>query len=184
MASSVKGRDKAVLTYIKKEKYSSQEIPLHGISCPSVLQFPRTSQKNLFVSSDNAVHVFDLSRQKVNKSFRLKSKVTSFVLNNSDAYLAAGCEDGSIQVVTVGTNQTSLPMINNKCTGQRISALKYSSFKVSPFKPSFHIFIFFVAAFFSRCQLREWSSGLLGLQHQQEHLQSQPSLGPCQGPRL
>ena len=130
MASAVKGKDRVVLTYVKNDKYSSQEIPLQGITSPSVIQFPRTSQKNLFISTDNTVHMYDLSRQKVNKSFKLKSRVSAFVLNNSDAYLAAGCEDGSVQLVTLGTNQTSQPMLANKCTGQRISAVQYSSFKV------------------------------------------------------
>ena len=101
MATAVKGRDKVVLTYTKNDKYSSQEIQLQGITSPSVIKFPRTTQKNLFVSSDNTVHLYDLSRQKVSKSFKLKSRVTSFVLNNCDAYLAAGCEDGSLQLVTV-----------------------------------------------------------------------------------
>ena len=131
VATAVKGRDKVVLTYSKQDKYSSQEIQLQGISSPSVIRFPRTTQKNLFVSSDNTVHLYDLSRQKVSKSFKLKSRVTSFVLNNCDAYLAAGCEDGSLQLVTVGTNQTSQPLLAAKCSGQRISALQYSSFKVS-----------------------------------------------------
>ena len=130
MASSVKGRDKVVLTYIKNDKYSSQEILLQGITNPEVILFARTTQRNLYISSENTVHMYDLGRQKISKSFRLKSRVSSFVLNSSDSYLAAGCEDGSIQLVTVGTNQTSLPLINTKCTGQKISALKYSSFKV------------------------------------------------------
>ena len=131
VASSVKGRDKVVLTYIKNDKYSSQEIQLQGISNPEVILFARTTQRNLYVSSENTVHIYDLGRQKVSKSFRLKSRVSSFVLNTTDSYLAAGCEDGSIQLVTVGTNQTSVPLTNNKCTGQKISALKYSSFKSS-----------------------------------------------------
>jgi len=132
VASGVKGKEKVVLTYFKNEKYSSQEIQIQGISSPQVIRFPRTTQKNLFISSDNSVHIYDLSRQKVSKSFRLKSRVSSFVLNNCDAYLAAGCDDGSIQLVTVATNQTSLPMLATKCTGQRISAVQYS-----PCKPSF-----------------------------------------------
>ena len=130
VATAVKGKDKVVLTYTKNDKYSSQEIQLQGISSPSVIKFPRTTQKNLFVSSDNTVLMYDLSRGKVNKSFKLKSRVSSFVLNNCDAYLAAGCEDGSIQLVTVATNQSSQPLLAAKCTGQRISALQYSSFKV------------------------------------------------------
>ena len=65
----------------------------------------RNTQKNLIVASDSSLHLYDLSRQKLSKSFSLKARVSALAVNYCDAYIAAGCEDGSVQLATVASNQ-------------------------------------------------------------------------------
>ena len=74
--------------------------------------------------------MYDLARQKISKSFSLKSKVSGVTINYCDAYIAAGCEDGTIQLATVATNQVSAPMLAPKYLGHKITAVKYGSIKV------------------------------------------------------
>ena len=153
VATSIKGKGKVVLTYSSKSsKYTSQEIHLQTIVNPQAIQFPRfgnsqnlkdsnlilmfeirTSQKSLIVSSDNHVHMYDLTphRQKISKSFQLKSKVSSVTVNYCDAYIAAGCEDGGVQLITVASNQVSAPMLTPKCVGHKISSVRYNAIKVN-----------------------------------------------------
>jgi len=134
VATSIKGKGKVVLTYSSKSsKYTSQEIHLQTIVNPQAIQFPRTSQKSLIVSSDNHVHMYDLTphRQKISKSFQLKSKVSSVTVNYCDAYIAAGCEDGGVQLITVASNQVSAPMLTPKCVGHKISSVRYNAIKPS-----------------------------------------------------
>ena len=84
----------------------------------------------MIVSSDTSIHQYDLSRQKVSKSFSLKSRVTAVAVNYCDAYIAAGCVDGSLQLVTVASNQVSAPMVTPKCVGHKITSIKYNTVKV------------------------------------------------------
>ena len=74
--------------------------------------------------------MYDLSRQKVSKNFTLKARVSALTVNYCDAYIAAGCEDGSLQLVTVQSNIVSSPMMTQKCVGHKISCLRYSVVKV------------------------------------------------------
>ena len=84
----------------------------------------------MIVSSESSIHQYDLSRQKVSKSFSLKSRVNAVAVNYCDAYIAAGCVDGAIQLVTVATNQVSAPMVTPKCVGHKITSVKYNTIKV------------------------------------------------------
>jgi len=131
VASIVKGKDKVVLSYSKNNKYTSQEVSTQGIVLPTRLQFPKTTQKHLMISAGCDLHVYDIAKSKVRKSFSLKSSITSFTVNHCDAYIAAGCSDGSLNLVTLATNMVSAPMVAPKCGGQRITCVKYSSVKPS-----------------------------------------------------
>lgn len=126
VASVVKGRDRIVLTYSKNKGYVSQEIQTLGIQQPTWLQFPKTTQKHVLLSSKNEVHIYDISKSKSKKSFNLKSTVTCFSVNQTDAYIAAGCQDGSISLLNLSSNQVSLPLTAPRCSGQKITGLRYS----------------------------------------------------------
>jgi len=131
VASIVKGKDRIVLNYSKNNKYTSQELTTQGITAPSVLRFPKTTQKNLMISEGLNLHVYDIAKSKVRKSFSMKSKITSFAVNHCDAYIAAGCSDGSLNLATLASNQLSSPMVAPKCAGQKVTSVKYSSVKPS-----------------------------------------------------
>jgi len=131
VASIVKGKDRIVLNYSKNNKYTSQELTTQGIVAPSVLRFPKTTQKNLMISSGSSLHVYDIAKSKVRKSFSLKSNITSFAVNHCDAYIAAGCADGSLNLVTLASNQVSSPMVAPRCGGQKVTCVKYSAVKPS-----------------------------------------------------
>lgn len=126
IASLIKNEDKILLTFNKSGKYTSHEIITQGISKPSFLQFPRTSQKHLYLSAGNELHYFDVARQKSRKSFTLKSQISCFTPNQTDSHLAVGCSNGSIVLLTTASNQLSNPMTGPKCAGQRVTSLKYS----------------------------------------------------------
>ena len=91
----------------------------------------RNTQKNLIVASESSLHLYDLGRQKISKSFSLRSRVSAVTVNYCDAYIAAGCEDGSVQLATVASNQVSAPMVVARCVGQKITSVRYSLVKVS-----------------------------------------------------
>ena len=91
------------------------------------------------MSSDSKIHMFDLSRQKISKSFSLKSRVSGVSVNYCDAYIAAGCVDGSLQLVTVASNTVSAPMVAPKCMGHKITSVRYSSVKVRLCINPFHL---------------------------------------------
>ena len=82
------------------------------------------------ISEGLNLHVYDIAKSKVRKSFSMKSKITSFAVNHCDAYIAAGCSDGSLNLVTLASNQLSSPMVAPKCAGQKVTSVKYSSVKV------------------------------------------------------
>jgi len=126
IASLIKNEDKILLTFNKGGKYTSHEIITQGISKPSFLQFPRTSQKHLYLSAGSELHYFDVARQKSRKSFTLKSQISCFTPNQTDSHLAVGCNNGSIVLLTTASNQLSNPMTGPKCAGQRVTSLKYS----------------------------------------------------------
>ena len=90
----------------------------------------RTTQKNLMIFSGSSLHVYDIPKSKVRKSFSLKSNITSFAVNHCDAYIAAGCTDGSLNLVTLASNQVSSPMVAPRCGGQKVTCVKYSTVKV------------------------------------------------------
>ena len=90
----------------------------------------RNTQKNLIVASESSLHLYDLVRQKLSKSFSLKARVSAVAVNYCDAYIAAGCEDGSVQLATVASNQVSSPMVVTRCVGQKITSVRYSLVKV------------------------------------------------------
>eukprot|EP00092_Neocalanus_flemingeri_P037039 GFUD01040322.1.p1 GENE.GFUD01040322.1~~GFUD01040322.1.p1 ORF type:complete len:733 (-),score=287.32 GFUD01040322.1:364-2508(-) len=131
VASIVKGRDRVVLSYSKNNKYTSQELTTQGITGPTVLQFPKTTQKHLMISAGPDLHVYDIAKSKVRKSFSLKSNITSFTVNHCDAYIAVGCSDGSLNLATLATNQVSSPMVAPRCAGQKVTSVQYSSVKPS-----------------------------------------------------
>jgi len=131
LASIIKDEDKVLLTFNKNSKYVSHEIITQGVSKPTFVQFPRTSQKHLYVSSKNELHFFDMTRHKSRKSFALKSDISCFVPNHSDAYLAIGCDNGSIVLLNTASNQTSQPFTAPKCAGQRVTCVKYSPRRTS-----------------------------------------------------
>jgi len=131
VASIVKGKDRIVLNYSKNNKYTSQELTTQGVSAPSVLRFPKTTQKNLMISEGSSLYVYDIAKSKVKKSFSLKSNITGFAVNHCDAYIAAGCADGSLSLVTMASNQISTPMVAPKCQGQKVTSVKYSNIKPS-----------------------------------------------------
>ena len=85
------------------------------------------------ISEGLNLHVYDIAKSKVRKSFSMKSKITSFAVNHCDAYIAAGCSDGSLNLVTLASNQLSSPMVAPKCAGQKVTSVKYSSVKVGSF---------------------------------------------------
>ena len=91
----------------------------------------RNTQKNLIVASDSSLHLYDLSRQKLSKSFSLKARISAVAVNYCDAYIAAGCEDGGVQLITVASNQVSAPMLTPKCVGHKISSVRYNAIKVN-----------------------------------------------------
>jgi hypothetical protein len=64
------------------------------------------------------LHVYDIANSTVRKSFSLKSNITSFTVNRCDSYIAAGCSFGSLNLVTMATNQVSSLMVAPKCGGQ------------------------------------------------------------------
>ena len=101
------------------------------------------------LSSGTEVHVYDISKSKSRKSFLLKSPVTCFSVNQSDSYIAAGCQDGSIALLTLASNQVghcwlmlnihvispsvqvSSPLIAPRCSGQKVTGLRYSQTRPS-----------------------------------------------------
>lgn len=125
LASCIKNENKIVLTFNKSSKYTSHEIITQGILKPNFVQFPRTSQKHLYLSSGNELHYFDLSRHKSRKSFTLTSQISCFVPNQTDSYLAIGCNNGALVLLTTASNQLSQPLTAPKCAGQRITCVKY-----------------------------------------------------------
>jgi len=131
VASIVKGKDRIVLNYSKNNKYTSQELTTQGISAPMVLRFPKTTQKNLMISEGPSLHVYDIAKSKVRKTISLKSNITSFAVNHCDAYTAVGCSDGSLNLLTMASNQVSSPMVAPRCGGQKVTSVKYSSVKPS-----------------------------------------------------
>ena len=84
----------------------------------------------MIVSSEATVHMYDLSRQKLSKSFSLRARVSALTVNYCDAYIAAGCEDGALQLLTLASNQVSAPLTVPKCVGHKISSVKYNVVKV------------------------------------------------------
>ena len=82
------------------------------------------------ISAGSDLHVYDITKSKVRKSFSLKSNITSFTVNHCDAYIAVGCSDGSLNLATLATNQVSSPMVAPKCGGQKVTSVKYSCVKV------------------------------------------------------
>ena len=84
------------------------------------------------MASESSLHLYDLVRTKPSKSFSLKSRVSAVTVNYCDAYIAAGCEDGSVQLATVASNQVSAPMVLARCVGQKITSVRYNVVKVSP----------------------------------------------------
>jgi hypothetical protein len=127
VASYIKDDDKILLTFYKNHKYSSHEIKTQGLEKLSYLQFPRTSQNHVYLASKNELHCYDLSRHKSRKSFSLKSDISCFISNKSDSYVAIGCKNGSIQLLTTISNQLSQPFTADKCAGQLITCLRYSA---------------------------------------------------------
>ena len=85
----------------------------------------RTTQKNLMIFSGSSLHVYDIPKSKVRKSFSLKSNITSFAVNHCDAYIAAGCTDGSLNLVTLASNQVLSPMVAPRFGGQKVTCVKY-----------------------------------------------------------
>merc|ERR1719427_1360379 len=83
------------------------------------------------ISAGSDLHVYDITKSKVRKSFSLKSNITSFTVNHCDAYIAVGCSDGSLNLATLATNQVSSPMVAPKCGGQKVTSVKYSCVKPS-----------------------------------------------------
>ena len=84
------------------------------------------------MASESSLHLYDLVRTKPSKSFSLKSRVSAVTVNYCDAYIAAGCEDGSVQLATVASNQVSSPMVLARCVGQKITSVRYNVVKVGP----------------------------------------------------
>ena len=138
---------RAVLTYSTNSSgYSSHELQLQGIENPTLVQFPRlicsnhptlttlhcarNTQKCLIVAAESSLHMYDVVRHKLSKSFSLKSRVSAVTVNYCDAYIAAGCEDGSVQLATVASNQVSAPMVVPRCVGQKITSVRYNVIKV------------------------------------------------------
>ena len=92
--------------------------------------FSRTTQKDLLISSGPSIHIYDIAKSKIRKSFTLKSDITSFAVNHCDAYVAVGGADGIINLLTLATNQVSQPLRAPRCIGQKITSVKYSNVKV------------------------------------------------------
>ena len=105
------------------------------------------------ISAGTDLHVYDITKSKVRKSFSLKSNITSFTVNHCDAYIAVGCSDGSLSLATLATNQVSSPMVAPKCGGQKVTSVKYSCVKVGFMSRASNVFIIFFAAFLPWQQL-------------------------------
>jgi len=129
VASFIKDESKILLTYYKTEKYFTHEICIQGVNNLSYLQFPRTSQNHLYLASKNELHYYDLGRSKSRKSFSLKSDISCLVSNKSDSYVAVGCKNGAIVLLTTVSNQLSQPFTAKGCAGQHITMLRYSPVK-------------------------------------------------------
>jgi len=131
VSSILKGQDKIVLNYSKNSKYIPLEISLEGISKPTVLRFPKTTQKDVMLSAGSYLYVYDISKHKKKKFFQLKNNVTSFAVNHSDSYVATGCSDGTLNLINITTNQISKPLVAPKCNGQKLTCVKYNLVKPS-----------------------------------------------------
>ena len=114
------------------------------------------------ISEGLNLHVYDIAKSKVRKSFSMKSKITSFAVNHCDAYIAAGCSDGSLNLVTLASNQLSSPMVAPKCAGQKVTSVKYSSVKVGRNR-DYNVFIdLFMTSLRSLVQVVRVESSLSG----------------------
>ena len=91
----------------------------------------RTTQKNLMISSGSSLHVYDIPKSKVRKSFSLKSNITSLAVNHCVAYIAAGCTDRSLNPVTLASHQVLSPMVALRCGGQKVRRSTVSSTALS-----------------------------------------------------
>jgi hypothetical protein len=81
------------------------------------------------ISAGPELHVYDIAKSKVRKSFSLKSNITSFAVNHCDAYIAAGCSDGSLNLVIMNTNQVvAISFVLEYC-----NSCLYFQFLISPF---------------------------------------------------
>jgi len=125
----------------KQSSYTSQAVSLPqvaGEASIAAIRFPRTNQKQLVVSAGVGVHMYDIARAKVRKSFQVSSPVTCLAVNYCDAYIAAGAQDGSVSLLTVASLQVSPPLVAPKCSGQRVTSLCYSKVKPSLLASSHH----------------------------------------------
>ncbi|TRY71172.1 hypothetical protein TCAL_02373, partial [Tigriopus californicus] len=109
LASCVRHSDKVVMTYSKRNVFSSAEIAT-GLSQPLAVVFPRSTQRKLFVGNNCKVILYDIAKKKAAKEFEVKEPLSCLDISVNDQYLGAGCKRGSLFLLNNMTNQTSPPL--------------------------------------------------------------------------
>eukprot|EP00095_Tigriopus_kingsejongensis_P012678 maker-scaffold22_size673200-snap-gene-3.21 protein:Tk12678 transcript:maker-scaffold22_size673200-snap-gene-3.21-mRNA-1 annotation:"mgc81767 protein" len=109
LASCVRQSDKIILTYAKRNVFSSAEIAT-GLEQPLAVVFPRSTQRKLFVGNAEKVILYDIAKKKAAKEFVLEEPLRSLDINASDQYLGVGGQQGSLYLLNNLTNQASAPL--------------------------------------------------------------------------
>ena len=122
IASSIKNSNKIVMTYSKKNVFTSSEILAANFSQPSKVMFLRSGLSKMILANQDTVALYDIKKKKVLKDFQLKSPLKCLSLNFDDHFIAAGCQNGYIYLLNNVTNYISSPLTSG---GAEISALKY-----------------------------------------------------------